>query len=409
MPVSTSRITQGRKWILAPDGWDTAWKAARSASGSSPAKVLVLGDSNSQGYQSTDHMAKSFVYLIRNALVAKYGSCADFYSVMHSARFIVTTGYSIAPTGTQPWTMDTTFGASGSNFHYGLGCTMFQDSGTFPQTWLNAGNAVFVSPYSCTDMDIIWHDWNTTGTWKYNIDNAVGGGLVTVTCDGRNSVRRTSITGQTNAVHTVRFGGASVTLAAGLNGVVCYNVANAKTKGISFANMSGLGFRMYDWQCANNAIPADRIQQLQGRSKTAVATEILTGFGFPTQPHLTIIELGINDCQQSGGLVQFRIGLRRLCEALRRGQANASILFLVCANPAIATTDMTQEFVHATSWSSYVDNIYGVAAEYNCGVYNVHANWMSTPVASGYLTATDAHPTDVGHQAIADTILPLII
>lgn len=411
MAVVSSRVAQSRRWMVLPDGWDSGWKAARAAVGSTPAQVMVIGDSDAQGFNTTNHMTKAFPYLLRDKLVAKYGSYADYYPITHSARYeTITVGP--APAGTQPWTFDTTWGTNGSLNLNGLGFTMFQDGvGTYPATWVNAGTGTFVTPYACTDFDLIYHDFNTTTTWKYNVDNAAGAGLVTVTNDGRNSMRRVPVTGQTNAVHTVRFGASGSALALGLNGVVTYNVANAKARGIGFANISGLGMRVLDWMTSVNAMPDDRIRQLQGRYKTAPATTLETGFGFPTQPHLAIIELGINDCQYSGGLVQFRSGLRRMCDAIRRGRDNSSILFLICPNPDANTTDIGVggAFARAESWSLYADQIYGIAAEYQAAVLNVHADWMSTPVAQGFVNAFDPHPNDVGHQNIADTIASIVV
>lgn len=412
MAVTSSRNTVTRRWLRLPDGWDTTWKAARSASGSgtTPAYVAVLGDSNAQGFATTNHATKSFPVLLRNALAAKYGSYADFYSVAGSQRFVTAQGGGGTVTGTPWWTFDTTFGGTGSQMNsYGLGTTVFQDlGGTYPVTWVNAGSATFTTPYACTAFDVIYHDYNTTGTWKYNIDNSAGGGLVTVTNDARNSMRRLAITGQTNATHVLRFGAPSVALAMGLNGVVTYN-PSAAGKGIGFANTGATGFRVFDWLQSPLQSPADRAQQWQGRYKTAVGVESTTGFGFPTQPHLAIIELGINDAQANVGLVQFRLALRKLCDSLRRGRDGCSILFLICPNPTTTDSDVTFQFTRAESWSLYADQIYGIAEEYQCAVLNLHADWMSTPATQGLIGASDPHPTDLGHQTIADALASVIV
>jgi hypothetical protein len=404
---SLTRVAQSRRWLYLPDGWDTGWVAARAAVGTAPAYVAVVGDSNSQGFSTTDHMAKPFPVLLRNALVAKYGSYADYYPASLSARFQTVIGGS-APAGTMPWTFDTTVQTTGGPFYSGLVATMFVDGGSFPLAWVNAGTGKFVTPYACTDLDIIFHD-GFAGTWKYNIDDAVGGGLVTVTNDARNSMRRASVTGQTSAVHTIRVGNPSVIYAFAMNGVVTYATTAAQTSGVGFSLLACTGMRVFDWSCSVNNLPPDRTQQLQGRYKSAVATELVTGFGFPVQPHLAIVELGINDCANSNGPVQFARGLRRICDSIRYGRDNASIIFLICPNPAIATSDSLSEFTHAESWSVYLDQIYFIAAAYQCAVFNVHADWMSTPVAQGWTAATDAHPTDAGHQAIADVLATLVV
>lgn len=404
MAISSTRPAPSTRWLSLPSGWDAAWKAAKAASATTPAQVLMVGDSDAQGFSSTDHMNKGFPYLLRNQLTAKYGRYADYWSVAHSARYQSAQG-SPAPTGTMPWTLDTTFGLNSAQFN-GL-YTLFQDNTTYPIAFNAAGSASFVTPYACTAFDIHYYDWTTTGTWQYNIDNAASGGLTTVTNGAWGSTRRIAVTGQTNAAHTVRFGASSVQYALGLEGITTYVPGAAG--GISFANISGSSMRALDWAASANGMPDDRIRQLQGRSKTAAATTQDTGYGFPTQPHLAIIELGINDCQQSVGLTQYRAALRRMVDAFRRGRDNCSVLFLIAANPSIATSDVTAEFTHASSWDLYVDQVYGVADQYGCAVLNVHADWMSTPVAQGYTTASDQHPTDAGHQNIANLLSAVLV
>jgi len=404
----TSRVnTPTRNWMMLPTGWDSAWKTARTAASSTPAYVAVIGDSNAQGYSTTDAPNKAFPVLLRNKLVAKYGLYGDYYSSSMSTRFMTSTGATAVP-GTMPWTFDTTWNTTAAAMNNGFGFTMYQDGTTYPAAWVNAGSGSFLTPYACTAFDIIYHD-SVAGTWQYNIDNAAGGGLVTNTNGAWNSMRRIAVTGQTNATHTVRVGASSVQYACGINGIVTYDPTNNKTKGIGFANVSGIAQAAELWMASPNGWPADRIQQWQGRSKTAAATEQLTGFGFPTQPHLAIVELGINDCQANYGVIQFRSALRRFVDALRRGRDGCSVLFVICPNPDNATTDTTVEYTRAESWSMYADQIYGVAAEMNCAVFNIHADWLPTSVTQGFTAANDPHPTDTGHQAIADALSPLIV
>ena len=409
MPVISSRVTRSYKWLGLPTDWDAGWRAARATVATAPAYVAVIGDSNAQGQNTTDHMTKSFPRLLRNSLVAKYGSYGDYWSVAHSARYMTVLG-GPAPLGIMPFAFDTTWGISGGLNFNAFGTHIMQDGGgTYPVAWVNAGSGSFLTPYACTDIDIIYHDWNSASTWKYNVDNAAGAGLVTVTNDARNSIRRASLTGLSNAVHTVRVGNPSAIYALNLNGVVTYDPTNIKTRGVGFANISASSLRLYDWQASTNSMPDDRIRQWQGRYKTAPATTLETGFGFPTQPHLAIIELGINDCLNPGGLVQFRAGLRRMVEALRRGRDNCSIIFVICPNPVTGISDTTTQFTRAESWSLYADQIYGIASEYQCAVYNAHADWVPTSVAQGFTTSNDPHPTDLGHQHIANILASVIV
>lgn len=414
MAISSTVTSIGRQWLSLPPGWDNVWKSARNlAASTAPAHVAVIGDSNALGYASSNMLTKSFAWLLRNNLVTKYGSYGDYYPVSYSARYATMTSSSV-PTGTMPWTFDTTWGAGtlgGLQANtFGFGQTIGQDAGTFPQTWVNAGSGTFTTPSACTAFDIIWHDYNNAGvgTWKYSVDDAAGGGLVTVTNGGFNSIRRIPITGQTNATHTIRFGATTTSSNNGLNGVVTYDPTNNKTKGIGFAVVAAGFQKAFDWLISPYSSPSNRAAQWQGRSKTAAATEQLTGFGFPTQPHLAIIELGIVDCFTGVGLTQYRLGLRKLCDAIRRGRDNASIMFVIMPNGNQNTSDQTSPFARSEMWSLYCDHVYSIAQEYQCAVVNFHADWMSTPVAQGFTTTTDPHPTDLGHQTIANTLIQTI-
>ena len=57
-------------------------------------------------------------------------------------------------------------------------------------------------------------------------------------------------------------GGSSAQFALGLNGMVTYDPAGTKSKGIGFANISGLFMKVANWAGSLSGMPDDRIKQL---------------------------------------------------------------------------------------------------------------------------------------------------
>ncbi len=413
MPLFAPAVA--RPYVFLPDGWDSAWKAARLASGTTPAFITVLGDSCLAGGSSTAWLTKGAIALLQQSLWSRYGRYGVYYPATHSTSFGA--ALSFTPTGTMPWSFDGNF----NWFQNGLTQTAFWVSaGTL--VFAAAGNAVFTMPTNAgidiptaTEIDLIMYDY-ASGQWQYTVDNALGTGAVTVgpgsttlSPGGWGSVYRVPLTGLANAAHAVRISASSVQYGANVCGAIVYDPTTNKASGIGVAQMSLSGAQAFDYLVSPNGGPADRILQYQGQYKTNSTTTVATGFGFPAQPHLAIIELGINDCQNGVGLIQFRHSLRRTIQALRRGRNNASILFMISTNPDPESSDMTGgHFLNSKNWGLYTQEIYDVAQTYNCGVLSYQTKWGETPVAQGYITATDAHPTDAGHAAIATDLIALI-
>lgn len=299
-------------------------------------------------------------------------------------------------------------------------------------TFANAGSIAFVTPYACTAADLVMWDTlglPTGGTWKYNVDNAAGGGLVTVgpgsttvPPNGWVSAYRVPITGMSNAVHTIRMGASSVQGGLACTGVAIYDPTNNKTRGIGAVHYAANGYRMLDYVVSTGNDPVDRVNQWQGTYKSNSTTTVATGFGFPVLAHLAVVMLGINDCALttsavSGGTVQFRHALRRFIQALRRGTDTTasgggpcSVLLVVNPNPDASNSDMTSGwFGQSHNWGLYVEEIYKVAQAYNCGVVNIHARWSELGVTKGFVSTTDPHPTFAGHADIAGVLSSVIV
>jgi hypothetical protein len=380
-------------WLTITPQWDKQWRAALRGSATGAASVCVMGDSFTQGNPDcTNYMTKTYFALLRTGLIAKYAHAGDFYPPQYSSEYYVF--QSLTFSGTPPLS---SMNATNRNFvSGGFGWQVYWNPNP------GAGNLVtFTTQYACTDVDIITCDY-ATGTWTYTVD---GGAPVTVTVpatpDG-NTIRRTQITGLSNAVHTIVVTGQSAANVFMLFGFASYK---SRTVGLKFGWTALCGAAAINY--VNGLAPAYGIDLVwQGKSGAS-----LTGFGFPAQPDLAIIALGINDCANGGfgmGPNGYKGAIRRVCDALRRGNPNCSLLFVAHNNPSGNNSDVVVPFANARSWPTFIEQMTSIVYSYNGALLNMHAKWGMTGITQGFQTGTDAHPNDVGHQDIADQLKVLL-
>jgi lysophospholipase L1-like esterase len=192
-----------------------------------------------------------------------------------------------------------------------------------------------------------------------------------------------------------------------------------RSNGVGFAHTAYIGASVLVSARLDSAVnPTDKMVAWQGN--TAIYPgPFNVGFGFPTQPDLAIIELGGNDTADPGvtgnamgaGPEQYYNGLRRLIDAIRRGNPNASIMFVAISipGPDSNSCDFTGTSVdNPVNWPLYLRVMDQLAHEYNCAFVNVHAKWGETILSQGYCTALDFHATDAGHADIASVIAQVI-
>jgi hypothetical protein len=375
-------------YVSIPAGSLDAWKAAKAASGSTPARVLCLGDSVLAGFNSSDWLHKAWAGVLFDALTAVYGRSGEFIPTYWADAGNVP--------GTPPWANSGT-GYGQGNWGYGY---MAQYTGNS-----NDDIMVFTTPYACTDLDIVYFDHGLNNwTWRYAVDGSTASGT-TVTLTAASYSKRVTITGLTNAPHVLRLGRQSNDAALYPFGVAWYQNRNA---GIQMARIGQSGQQMGVWAWTGGGT-GDMPTLLQGKAAGN------TGFGFPTQPHLAIIALGLNDANISAGGYAFGVAgyehtARRLIQALRRGVTGCSIVFLAYSNPSSQNSDLTSGyFAGQQNYHMYVAAMERMAKAYGCVFVNIEAKWGETPVGQGYLTDGGAHPNDVGHADIGAVLSSFLV
>jgi hypothetical protein len=397
--IQLSSSTPSRPYLYLPDGWDTGWKAAKAAVGSSPQVVAYLGDSIGAGCRASDGPSKGLCGLLRTYLTGLYGSYGDFYNQFLSNS--LGSGYA----GTYPWTYQANWNSGGA------GALGSYGSNSSALAFGTTGDVAFATPYACTALDLIARDTLSGGpwTWQYNVDKSDGTGLTTYTLGGgtalNGSIYRVSLSGLASATHTVRIGNANVSGGLQLSGALTYQPG--ASAGILFANNAISGG--YSYHFANGVDPAGRPWQAwQGTYKSNSTTTIKTGFGYPAGASLAFLEWGINDCAsfQPPDEMFFHTS-HRIIQALRRASPNCSIVILIPCNPDPDSSDSPGFFgtqANNKRWPLYIRMLYQLAQAYTCALVNIHAKWGETPYASGFIGSADPHPIDAGYADIAATI-----
>lgn len=471
-----------KPFILVPDGSLDVWTAAKAASPSSAARVLILGDSLGQGNNATSRMTQSFFGKWRQALTGSTGSTVgstpyalggDWWPCSASIAGDASYG---APV---PWVLSNT----PTFLTTGYGKTpLWSGTPTNPAT--------FTSPYAHTDADIHYLDIGT-GTWTYTVD---GGGAVTITLANTGLQRKVALTGLSNATHTIVFTGQSAVNVLQPQGISIYPTSAGRTSGIQFAWGASGGQELTTYgplgaANANGAQVADApslfagrygavvtsvatgsppvvtlaaipyplptvgqyvtltgvatatsinatgnppaplyrlrtvagggvtltIENLDGTSPSSVGAgtggfmQFHTGFGFPAQPHLTILELaGGGDCINFRGVEAFEETYRRMVSALWRGVDKSSILVVTGSVEWPTTGTNVAAIPNAKYFHKYTQIARSIADEYGLAWLNLLGYFGSGQVTSGYFAAGDFHPGNTGHAAIA-TLLGSIV
>lgn len=458
-------------WVFAPNGWDDIWQSAKAAAGSTPVRIHFFGDSIIEGYSSTEDDIVNHSVLGRLATILAgapfnlsknadyfpaYGASVDAVGASKnspwSAMYAPSDTVQASPTPTttscgvsngaqfqvnSPITVNglatTITGIATNTLTYSAIATAptagqavvgnaglsvgQQNQGWHKSSYYTAtGNfavQTFTTPYACTAFDIHYLDQNS-GTWDYWID---GGTHVTVTNTGGSIMKKVSVTGLSNATHTVSFGNQNSSSRMQIMGVTTF--VPGVTGGFQLARNAaqGDGLTYYTSQTGG---PSKKPRLYSGVSPQADATQISATnctYGFPLQPHLFMVMMGLNDIGRGAGVTNvedFHGTLELFVRAVRAGVPNCSILIAVSFAPDTMTSDATNATNFeptasgGLSWAQYAARMYEIARMYNCAVVNIHEKWGQFPVNNGFIVSDGVHPTLNGSIDIAQAIASVL-
>ncbi len=395
-----------------PDNWNAAWLTAKAAQASVPAQIGIWGDSilNGQfGGTNSDFVLNGVIGRLKAGLVAAGNATwADFWPTFAYA----TPGAIAATTGSYPWAVNLNGATSmGSAADYGFARQCGLPTVTVPN---NNPYATFTSPYACKEMELYTACISGGSiSYQYNVD---GGSNQTVndTTTGVYLGKRISggvLAGLSSAVHTINWGWNSLSQAYVLHGAATYPNGKSGQGGIGYARFASGGEQAQFYFTAST-YPTRRPELLSGASPQQDAPTTTTGFGFPSQNHLTICGMGYNDMAFSNADANYANAVRRLVQAARAGVANGSVLIVMpcVGHPFLSDSGVTAGATAAQmqTWQNFKRQAFDIAASYGCAYLDLEQRWGITPVASGYMAANDIHPTIAGHQDLANAILSVI-
>ena len=284
-PVGSSRAayTDGRSLY--------AWRA-RAAQlrrvSTGRARVMLLGDSWAEYLPIAQQMA--------TLLYGIYGKSGDGWissNASASGLVVPLNGVAYARTG---WTIyDASTGAAPT-----LGC------GIDGQAISTTGTTATASISSVTATEVAIYYRQTTGTFRFQVD---GGSFVSVTGDGSNTLGKFTISGLTNAPHTINID----------------TVGNTGTAVI------------YGYLATRNAVPGVEVSKAGNASlrgvHLATYTDQIGQFAADILPDVAIVFLGTNDYRNSNSPVSVYIAaLAALASAIRTGSPNTGLIFVAPAD-----------------------------------------------------------------------------
>ncbi|WP_326827434.1 SGNH/GDSL hydrolase family protein [Streptomyces sp. NBC_01751] len=372
-----------------PGNWGRFWKPARDAARTGgKAKVMCVGDSVTYGYYTSDLVNKGWTGLIRNTLQATYGDGGSgLYSTCRSSTIIGTGKDAITATWTANNSIISQTGTwtNTSNFE-GPGITSIYTNGTATATFKFRGTTLEI--FTLTGLN------TPNAAYTYKIDS---GSTVNVPDPNSPSpvVTVKKVTGLSAGNHTVTiaWNGSLATERLNLIGVAGENAG-----GIVVDNAGRSGSRSDHFYTVGTA-------------------NALWNGGSNRSADLIIYALGLNDAAQSISVDAWQDNLLRYLGSVKAANTvNAGatdLLFLV---------QHRGNFGDNTLYSQYMGRLRGIAEAYGAALVNVWSlgrnNWTywnqlgywGNAVGVGGTAGTDSvHPSDAGHQFIADTLLPILM
>lgn len=345
---------------LTPRPGLVAWREARDAMSTTPARILCLGDSITEGVSAT--VATRWSAVLSSLIAARY-------SVPTS-----TTGHVPAYFGTvtSPFTKTSAtnaddFGITADNTAL-LGATTGKLAGTFTGTSLK----VYYTTGATTVAFTVWVDGaQVGGAYGGSTASIVDGNVATVAMGA-------------NTSHTVEIrAGAGVMFITGV---------------AVFAGNEATGLQMFN-AGASGATVASIAEPASVNATAATWQQAYRA----TAPHLVIVMLGANDYAAATTLTTYQGQLDAIVANVRgavlAAQPQPSILFVTPPKINVASSAQWDTYVHALRTAATRD---GTSEFFDLGALMPD---IGSPAgnASGYYADT-THPTALGHARIAQIL-----
>lgn len=331
-------------------------------------------ESLSRVVAAMDGMKEAHVAVLGSSTVAGMGDTGGLGWVVRLRDVIAARGGVLAGTGWVFWgnaiaSGDTRVTRSGTGA--ALVANRLRASLTGVGTW-----AQFNADRPGTQVDITY--LNNGGPFSYSIDGAAP---VTVTTSGSQTYGTVTVTGLTNATHTVRVAATSTAPAA----VIGVRVTNPAANGLTVTRAGISGSKASDW--ANGSVVG-----LPIRDVTALS------------PQVVVISVGINDATAGATPAAVKTSFLSIVQQLRDAGALPIINVMPHAQPFSIT---------AAQWDAYVSALYEVADTAGVALVDMNYRWgdWNTAEKSGLFGSPSdlAHPGPAGHADHARVMADVLI
>lgn len=330
------------------------WKLAQMRSGVAGAKLKIAGIGDS--WWEMVHIPRA----VRSALDAGVGLSGEGFRPASSGGTIGPAAWSSVG-----WTISDG-STSGFNPQYGAG-----PDGT--SVWTNGTTATMsLTGVVATEMHI--YSYQHGGTWRYRVD---GGGWITVTEATTGAFRTTSITGLSDAAHTLEINTTGNTGTVSMAGIYTTRAVNG-AEVLKFGNGGTTGLRVSEY------------------------AEYLTAPMADIQPDVAVIILGTNDYRTAGATPQiYTAALEDIVAACRAAVPDIGVV--VCVPPQTSGTAVIP-------LSQYRDAAKLWCAEHGHEYISYLDRWSDYPTANAHGLYLDAlHVNDLGASVLASDLLRNLI
>ncbi|MGA5820798.1 SGNH/GDSL hydrolase family protein [Kitasatospora sp. NPDC094028] len=386
MTANVYGIANTGKGIYIPPGWGANWKTklAAAQAGTGTAVAAAMGGSSTQGYYASDLRVKGWLGLLRSSLQATCGAggsgfrSSSMTALFQSANGVPTAATNVYNAQGNLATLGGAWSAGGSAYGPGGYYVYTQASGA---TWTLS---VFGTIAKIFTVD----GGGNHANWTYSID---GGAAVTVTDSGsaQATIRTTAISGLAAGAHQV-----VITYAGtGSNFLSVVGIAGETTSGVIVNDFSRYGSRAGDYALADQTL----------------ATPFNAGASYPAD--LVIFAHGPNDAAHGDTGDTWARNTRLLMQNVRDANSNAELMIVL---PNVGNFDTNYLYQDYAGPARGLAEAFGAAlvdfwtiGDNTWNYWQSLGYWASAsnPGAAGSDTV---HPSDAGHQFIANTLLPYL-
>ncbi|MGW2130466.1 GDSL-type esterase/lipase family protein [Streptomyces coelicoflavus] len=375
--------------VYVPDAWGEHWRAKRDAATTEQARIIAVGGSSTAGWHSSDLIKTSWIGRLQTALQAQYGNGGSgFFPTSRSAAIISATsaipaweaaGCLVTQVGT--WRAGSSYPGPGVTYiytEYAGASLSFKVTGQTVRIYTVAG-----PPPA-----------GTRPPWTYSIDGAAP---VTVQDAGGSvaSIQVTTVTGLAAGEHTVTLAWA---------GTVDNSDQFLSVCGVSGENPAGV---IMD----NLARPGAASNRFAAQSATEGA--VWNG-GANFHGDLAIYSAAPNDAAAGPPPVtgaQWETNLVSWLNAVRAADYDTDVLIVI---PHIGRYESAPIYHEYSARARTIAEAYGAAlvntwtlGKNSWDYWNSLGYW-GTQTNPGGPGTDGVHPSDAGHQFIADQVLPLL-